>query len=798
MSRYKSQTGFVFRLLGNVLSAVLGVVLLRGFGLLPNWGFEIDSLVAGSTGVLCCMIGWVFAAKTTGNTWQEDGINQLMLSGLNELPTPILLLDPDGTILFANRSFRELAQVPIGRLVGNSLSAYRWIDRYGQVASDVPWCRLIQDGLQHASADLVLPCFRSCDATQFASQHEQPGDFDDGSSQVSCSALRDSDHILQGVLVSFEVPVQKDRRQASEQTAVSPGQHAMVHLSHEIRSPMNALLGYIRLLKNGQSRDEIERQEQLEIVHKSGVRVLQLIDQILEHSKLQNGNLKVADQDCSLFSILTESKELYQLQAAEKGLRLNLVIRGSLPRVIRTDPLKLQQVVNNLVANAIKFTVAGSVNIYVETVTMEQGECLDIKIIDSGIGIPQDEIRRIFDPFIQLKSNPDRTRGGAGLGLAICRSLADMLGAQLEVQSAVATGSVFTLRLNIETADQVSRLTHREFVERETPDSRLPIRSEINLLSGLQVMIVDDDASHRRLFQLYLENRGARTVQADNGKRALEMVKRHRVDMVLIDMQMPVMNGIETTINLRRMGFTQPIIGISANSEASPGCHDGNLGFSGWLQKPVESRALDLLLSRLLGENFILASPGKMRFASGPPSPQGRPVCQTDIGILELTDDSAMETRCVQIPDLGQQRPVSQYLVHPAHSGEFRHTGSPVGKKKARSADGAVGNGTAQTVHPSLSAGEAGFADLAPLFLETLRNKLDEIKESCDGQRHQTVRQFVHWLKGTGAACGFHEFVGPVLELERAMKNGGDVSCGCYLLEIETIANAIQMPVVAE
>ena len=107
---------------------------------------------------------------------------------------------------------------------------------------------------------------------------------------------------------------------------------------------------------------------------------------------------------------------------------------------------------------------------------------------------------------------------GAGLGLAICRSLADRLGAQLEVQSAVATGSVFTLRLKIETAEQASRLTHREFIERESSDSRRPIRSEINLLSGLQVMIVDDDASHRRLFQLYLENRGARTVQADNGK----------------------------------------------------------------------------------------------------------------------------------------------------------------------------------------------------------------------------------------------------------------------------------------
>ncbi len=315
-----------------------------------------------------------------------------------------------------------------------------------------------------------------------------------------------------------------------------------------------------------------------------------------------------------------------------------------------------------------------------------------------------------------------------------------------------------------------------------------------NLLSGLQVLIVDDDASHRRLFQLYLENRGARTVQADNGKRALEIVKRHRVDMVLVDMQMPVMNGIETTINLRRMGFTQPIIGISANSEASPGCHDGNLGFSGWLQKPVESRAFDLLLSRLLGINSILASAGEMGLVSRPPAPQQRPAG----GGLELTDDAAKETRCVQIPDLGQQRPVSQYLVHPAHSGEFRHTGSPIGKKTVRSAGGSLGNGPAQTVHPSLSAGEAGFADLAPLFLETLCNKLDEIKESCDGQRHQTVQQFVHWLKGTGAACGFHEFAGPVLELERAMKNGGDVSCACYLLEIETIANAIQMPVVAE
>ena len=231
-------------------------------------------------------------------------------------------------------------------------------------------------------------------------------------------------------------------------------------------------------------------------------------------------------------------------------------------------------------------------------------------------------------------------------------------------------------------------------------------------------------------------------------------------------MQMPVMNGIETTICLRRMGFTQPIIGISANSEASPGCHDVNLGFSGWLQKPVESPALDLLLTRLLGENSILASSGKMRFVAGTLAPQERPVRQPDNGIMELTDDSAMEVRSIQIPDFGPQRPASQHLVHPAHSGESVTSDLRSEKKKIRSADGAVGNGPVQTVHPSLSAGEAGFADLAPLFLETLGNKLDEIKDCCDGQRHQIVPQFVHWLKGTGAACGFHEFVGPVLELE--------------------------------
>jgi len=481
--------------------------------------------------------------------------------------------------------------------------------------------------------------------------------------------------------------------------------------------------------------------------------------------------------------MLFETKELFQRQAAEKGLTLDLDIPHALPSTIRTDPLKVQQLLHNLVSNAIKFTSTGSVYLGAAMGKADGGRCLEIRVVDSGMGIPQDQIERIFTPFFQLPPVAGRWSSGTGLGLAISRHLADQLGGTLEVQSAVGTGTVFTLRLNCE-GQSDSSLTYQQFLERRQVESRRPVRSETNRLSGWQVMIVDDDAAHRRLFQLYLEQRGATTLQAEHGREALQLFEEHRVDLVLVDMQMPVMDGIETMVQLRRQGFRKPVVGISAQADVSPGCEDRELGFSGWLQKPVDSRSLDRLLARLLRDEAI-----REPFSAGT-SPPKRSLPKRADSVAPGTEMrrplNGQPTPTVQVPAVGCPVAGHRWLAHSAHpvkNGHAARDGSVLPSAEA-------GNQPAQTAHSSWPVGRKRFAEIRPLFLATLRNKLDDIKECPLGRRGPLLRQFAHWLKGTAPTCGFPHFSRCVDDLERALEKHGDPSCISQLEEIEAIAES--------
>ncbi len=574
-----------------------------------------------------------------------------------------------------------------------------------------------------------------------------------------------------------------------------PNPSAMVHLSHEIRSPMNALLGYVRLLKNGQVRDAIEQRQHLDVIHRSGLHVLQLMDQVLDHATLQNGSRRCDYRSGSIFSVLEETREMFQLQAAEKGLLLNLIIPGSLPSAILMDRLKLQQLLNNLISNAIKFTDVGFVNIYASLLRQNEGDCLEIKIVDSGLGMSAEQLPQIFSPFIQLplnsgQSHSGQSHSGAGLGLAITRDLTEVLGGRLAVESAVGTGTVFTLQLKIEIADGAVSMTHHQFSETNDLEKPGVARSQHNLLSGLRVMIVDDDVSHRRLFQLYLENRGAETCEAINGQQALEVVGREKIDLVLVDMQMPVMDGVATTRSLRERGFRQPIIGVSAHSESFPGLDGVRQEFSGWLQKPIDSRRLDLLLNRALQERAG-------RLAHEKPNGYGESVVgNSPEGMVDgntILETSDQQITAVQIPDVGDAVPALHYSVHSAHSGKNCCRGPLVSGDLVDPNRVQRSGGPAQTFYPSWPACADGFADIVPLFLETLRSKLDEVKNRGENSGDDVIKSFVHWLKGTAATCGLGEFAAPVEELERAMRERDDASCSVQLLEIEAIAEAFEL-----
>ncbi len=381
----------------------------------------------------------------------------------------------------------------------------------------------------------------------------------------------------------------------------------LANMSHEIRTPLNAVLGFTEILRH-ESGDvtKTEREEYLDTIHTSGEHLLQLINDILDLSRVEAGHLEVELRECSPKVLIAEVVSLLSVRAKQHGLELNYHWIGPQPESIETDEHRLRQLLMNLVGNAIKFTPQGRVDILAELERVddsasgcaaagqesvgEGGEnfCLRVDVIDTGIGIDADRLNHIFEPFSQADTSITRRYGGTGLGLAISRRVAAALGGSLEVRSTENVGSTFTARVCVsnivwqndngnssKTNDRDCDLDHR------TLDS-LPQR----------ILVVDDGETNRKLVRLMLEKRGIKTSTAADGREGVTAILDGKCDLVLMDMQMPVLDGIAATRELRECGVDIPIIALTANAMRVDRELCLEAGCNGYLTQPIQSRQL--------------------------------------------------------------------------------------------------------------------------------------------------------------------------------------------------------------
>jgi len=328
----------------------------------------------------------------------------------------------------------------------------------------------------------------------------------------------------------------------------------LANMSHEIRTPLNAVLGFAQLLTEKVSKEE--RQEYARAIQASGTALLDLINDILEISKLESSNTDMQIKPVNIQTIFDDLQRLFGLSAKEKGLFINATSAGNIPSLM-LDGTKLRQVLINLIGNAIKFTEQGVVTIRAE-VDMFGDSCdLMVEVADTGEGIPPDQLERIFNVFQQREGQDPSRYGGTGLGLAISKRVTELLGGTLEVESIVGEGSAFTIHLTdvpIATDEQVT-------VEDPT---ELPTSFE-----GSHVLVVDDIASNRIVLTAMLRSVGAQVEEADNGRDALDRIGDCIPDLVLTDYRMPVMDGLELARQLNESPCTRtlPIIAVTATNE---------------------------------------------------------------------------------------------------------------------------------------------------------------------------------------------------------------------------------------
>ena len=356
----------------------------------------------------------------------------------------------------------------------------------------------------------------------------------------------------------------------------------LANMSHEIRTPMTAVLGFTDVLEEA-CKDHAPALSAIEVIRRNGEHLLELLNDILDYSKLEAGRLEVEMRPCEPRQLIDGLATLLGPSAAKKGITIKSIVAQDVPKCLSTDPMRMRQILMNLVGNAIKFTEAGGVEIRTSVRPAASGgkQSIAIEVVDTGIGMTAEQVGCLFSPFVQADVSTSRRFGGTGLGLAISRRLARLLDGDIHVVSNPGVGSIFSLILPcVEQAAPSHAAMKRNIVRTDMP------------LAGRRILAVDDCADNQKLLQHFLTRFGADVILASNGMEALNRIdpsaKTARFDVILMDMQMPVMDGFEAGRQIRQRGWTGPIIALTANSSAKTRDRCLKSGLDACLSKPID------------------------------------------------------------------------------------------------------------------------------------------------------------------------------------------------------------------
>ena len=359
----------------------------------------------------------------------------------------------------------------------------------------------------------------------------------------------------------------------------------LANMSHEIRTPMNAILSVAQLLELTQIDDE--QRDLLNILKSNGSKLLTLIDDVLDLSKIEARELKLEEREFTLESLIDNLTDSFLPQAQAKSLELNTHLDPNLPKRFRGDDFRLQQVLGNLVSNALKFTQQGAIDIAIalESLTTTANPAsvvVRFSVKDTGIGIPQQQIDKLFQPFTQADNSTTRQYGGTGLGLTISRRIVELMGGTIGLNSAVGYGSTFWFTLPLEV------IIHAEATSSEATDTAIPDKKSPQSIS---ILVVEDYPDNLELILFMLDGSGYQTDSVNNGREAVERLAQQDYDLVLMDCQMPVMDGYQATQIIREgegSGRHTTIIGLTANAMSSDRQKCLDAGMDDYLSKPID------------------------------------------------------------------------------------------------------------------------------------------------------------------------------------------------------------------
>lgn len=445
----------------------------------------------------------------------------------------------------------------------------------------------------------------------------------------------------------------------------------LANMSHEIRTPMTAILGYTDLLIQ-EYEDLPKAQEWLKIIGRNGKHLLEVINGILDLSKIEAGKMQLEGLACSPVEIIQETAELMRPRAKDKGLALDVEFAGMVPDTIRTDPTRLRQVLMNLIGNALKFTHQGEVKIVARMVTGSETARMRIDVRDTGIGMTQDQLGKLFEPFSQADNSTTRKYGGTGLGLAISQRLARMLGGNLVVSSTHEKGSLFIVTLETGPVAEQRLVDGEQILKQWDQDRAVSAASEPkvheNPLKGVRVLLAEDGQDNQRLISTLLRRAGAVVTVAENGQIAFDLAtgatrESKPFDLIFMDMQMPVLDGYSATLKLRQHGYAGPVIALTAHAMSNDRQKCLDAGCSDYAAKPINSVLLIRSAVRNLPKKRASdGDPGGGQATAAAGSVQGSSPKLMDRFIADLPGQIARMGKAANEGDLSSLRELAEQM----------------------------------------------------------------------------------------------------------------------------------------
>ena len=418
--------------------------------------------------------------------------------------------------------------------------------------------------------------------------------------RFSGTSININEKVLARQRIEYEMQQQKElveKLRVAQEKAENANKTKSVFLanvSHEIRTPLSAILGFSDLLKE-RALSETERNQFIEIINRNGKSLIKIVDDVLDLTKVEANCLELEKLEFSLPQLMTDVVELFKEKAKAKNIYLILDIQNELPQTLLSDSVRLRQILTNLISNAVKFTQNGGVIMQVKSKIYKHTEAaIEIKITDTGIGLTEDQKNRLFSPFAQAEISTSRKFGGTGLGLVLSKRLAEALGGDLILEEYEKDcGCTFKFTFS---AEFPSRQATSDLVGKKETAAQL----DFVPLSGQKILLAEDSLDNQFFIEKFLTKNGAIVTVADNGLDVLEFCAKEKFDAVLMDIEMPQMNGYEATKALRERGFKKPIIALTAHAMTEERIKTREAGCDGHLTKPFDTHQLLLALENCL------------------------------------------------------------------------------------------------------------------------------------------------------------------------------------------------------